>query len=110
MAFFKGSDYEHTPIFAPAENGELVFRGLRARRIRNPDVVLEHTVAMKERLDSVAHEYFAQSRAWRWIVEANPDVLFAEDLLWDSTDETLDENGRERLGNAILIPRREETR
>ena len=108
MAFFKGSDYELTPLFEPTETGEVVFRGLRARRIRRPEAVLEHTVALKERLDSVAHEYFAQPRAWRWLVEANPDVLFPEDLLWDTADDTLDDDGRERLGSVILIPRRAE--
>lgn len=108
MAFFKGSDYENTPLFEPLETGEVVFRGLRARRIRAPEAVLEHTVALKERLDTVAHEYFAQPRAWRWLVEANPDVLFPEDLLWDTDDDTLDDNGREKLGNVILIPRRTE--
>ncbi|MEM7505599.1 MAG: hypothetical protein AAF415_02550 [Pseudomonadota bacterium] len=108
MAFFKGSDYELTPLFEPAEDGTEIFRGLRARRIRNPEAVLEHTVALKERLDSVAHEYFGQPRGWRWMVEANPDVLFPEDLLWDTPDGSLDDDGRERLGHVILIPRRSE--
>lgn len=120
MAFFKGSAYEFTPVFDRTDAGELVFRGLRARRIRRPDPVLEHTVALGERLDSVAQDYFAEGRDWRWLVEANPDVLFPEDLLWDTrppafdeegemTDPgTLDENGRERVGHVIIVPRRAE--
>ena len=110
MAFFKGSDYEGVPDFAPLDDGTEVFRGIRARRLRRTDPVLEHTVALKERLDSVAHEYYAQPRAWRWLVDANPDVLFPEDLLWSTDDETVAEHGRERLGHVVLIPRRGEVR
>lgn len=108
MAFFKGSAYEFTPLFDRLDDGTEVFRGLRARRLRKPDPVLEHTVAMKNRLDSLAQEYFAQSRDWRWIAEANPDALFPEDLLWDTDDDTIDEDGRERIGAVIVIPRRRE--
>ncbi|MEX2520673.1 MAG: hypothetical protein WD969_15220 [Paracoccaceae bacterium] len=108
MAFFKGSAYEFTPVFEPDDAGRTVFRGLRARRIRKPEPVLEHTVALKNRLDSLAHEYFAQSRDWRWMVEANPDVLFPEDLLWRTDEKTVDSNGEERVGHVILVPRRVE--
>ena len=122
MAFFKGSAYEFTPLFEATASGDAVFRGLRARRIRRPEPVLEHTVVLKERLDSLAHEYYAESRDWRWLVEANPDILFPEDLLWtasgpadaDSGD-TVDpdgraQQGRERVGHVIIVPRREDTR
>ena len=109
MAFFKGSTYEFTPVFEPNDAGEEVFRGLRARRLRKPEAVLEHTVALKNRLDGIAHEYFAQSRDWRWLAEANPDALFPEDLIWDADEITIPENGRERTGRTILIPRRRET-
>lgn len=122
MAFFKGSAYEFTPLFEPNDSGESVFRGLRARRIRHTEAVLEHTVELKQRLDSLAHEYYAQSRDWRWLVEANPDVLFPEDLLWTTSPPSFDEsgneidpgtreqNGRERVGHVIIVPRREEIR
>lgn len=118
MAFFKGSAYEFTALFERSETDAEIFRGLRARRLRHPDPVLEHTVSLKERLDSVAHEYYSESRDWRWLVEANPDILFPEDLLWDTrppaydedggiTDPgTMDENGRERVGQVIIVPRR----
>ena len=116
MALFKGSAYEFTPLFEPTDSGEQVFRGLRARRLRRPVAVLEHTVALKQRLDSVAHEYYAESRDWRWLVEANPDILFPEDLLWDADvpdaiaagDDASSGNGRERVGHVIIVPRREE--
>lgn len=106
MAFFKGSYYETVPLFAPNEKGETVFDGLRARPLGKPEPVLEHSVAMKERLDSIAHHYYSQSRDWRRIVEANPDALFPEDLLYEA--KPLAEHGRERIGHVILIPRRKE--
>lgn len=108
MAFFKGSYYETTPLFEPDESGKTVFKGVRARALARPEGVLEHSVALKERLDSLAQHYYAQPRDWRRIAEANPDALFAEDLLWDP--EPVAENGRERLGNSVLIPRRREGR
>ena len=106
MAFFKGSYYENVPLFEPDDAGRTVFGGLRARPLARPEPVLEHSVALKERLDSVAQHYYAQPRDWRRIAEANPDALFAEDLLW--TPDPVEENGRERLGNVVLIPRRRE--
>lgn len=108
MAFFKGSYYENVPLFEPNDKGETVFQGLRARPLDHPDPVLEHSVTLKERLDSIAHHYYADCRGWRRIVEANPDVLFPEDLLFEP--EPVEENGRERLGHVILIPRRREVR
>ena len=106
MAFFKGSYYEKVPLFDPDENGKTIFDGLRARNIVSREPVLEHSVALKERLDSIAHHYYAESREWRRIVETNPGVLFPEDLLYEPVP--LEENGRERLGHVILIPRRKE--
>ena len=108
MAFFKGSYYENVPLFEPDDNGETVFPGLRARPLTQPEPVLEHSVALRERLDGIAHHYYAESRDWRRIVDTNPDVLFPEDLLFEP--EPVDEHGRERLGHVILIPRRRESR
>jgi hypothetical protein len=108
LAFFKGSYYEQVPLFEPDDTGKTVFAGLRARPLARPEPVLEHTVALKERLDSVAHHYYAEPRDWRRIAEANPDAIFAEDLLYEPVP--IEDNGRERLGNVVLIPRRKETR
>jgi len=115
MAFFKGSAYENVSLFEDDDGGVSVFRGLRARRVRKPEPVLEHTISLKERLDSLAHEYYAQSRDWRWLVEANPDILFPEDLLWRSSEDVTASgstneipNGKERVGEVVIVPRREE--
>jgi len=115
MAFFKGSAYEFTPLFEPASSGRTIFRGLRARRLRNPEAVLEHSVSLRNRLDSVAHEYFSESRDWRWLVEANADVLFPEDLLWseesnnpDDLDDPSEQIGGAQTGRVVIVPRRKE--
>lgn len=108
MAFFKGSYYENVPLFEPDDRGQKVFDGLRARPIADPEAVLEHSVALKERLDSLAHHYYAEPREWRRIVETNSDVLFPEDLLFEP--EPVEDNGKERVGHVILIPRRREQR
>jgi hypothetical protein len=108
MAFFKGSYYEDTPLFTPDEEGRTSFKGVQARLPDTPEPVLEHSVALKERLDSVAQHYYAQPRDWRRIADTNPDALFAEDLLYEPTP--VPDNGRERLGSVVLIPRRREVR
>jgi hypothetical protein len=108
MTFFKGSYYENVPLFEPDEEGRSAFAGVQPRPMAKVEPVLEHSVALKERLDSVAHHYYAQPRDWRRIAEANPDALFAEDLLYEP--EPVAENGRERLGSVVLIARRKEVR
>jgi hypothetical protein len=115
VAFLKGSYYENVKMFSADEKGDTVFEGTRALPLGKPDPVIEHSVSIKERLDGIAHHYYAQSRDWRWIVFANTDVIFAEDLLFDPqpTDESgeiIDPDGRERLGHLILIPRRKGAR
>ena len=104
MAFLKGSFYEHVPLFAPDESGRVLFRGTQARPQSTPEPILEHPVALKDRLDSVAQHYYADPRAWRRIAAANPDAIFPEDLLYDPTP--TEEWGRERLDALVLIPRR----
>lgn len=108
MTFFKGSYYENVPLFDPDDDGRTVFKGLRARPLAAPEPVLQHFVSLKERLDSIAHHYYAEPRDWRRLAEANPDAIFAEDLLWEA--EPVAEDGRERTGNVVLIPRRKDVR
>lgn len=112
MAFLKGSAYETTPDFAPDDSGKLTFRGIRARRLRVPEPVLEHTVALRDRLDSVAQAYYAEGRDWRWIAEANSEALFPEDLLWTEEirggEDVSVDTGGERVGQLIIVPRRKE--
>ncbi|MET0179339.1 MAG: hypothetical protein ABW194_02505 [Novosphingobium sp.] len=113
MAFFKGSAYERVPGFEPDAAGTVPFRGIRARALRTPEAVLEHTVALRDRLDSVAHDYFAEARDWRWLVETNREVLFPEDLLWTAdaigpADDPSAEIGSERVGRVVIVPRRKE--
>lgn len=106
MALFKGSRYEAVPLFTPDAEGRTAFRGLKPRPLPIPEPILEHTVALKDRLDGLAQHYYRETRAWHRIAEANPEVLFPEDLLWDP--EPAAELGRERQGDVILVPRREE--
>jgi hypothetical protein len=104
MAFFKGSFYERVPLFAPDERGRVSFKGVCARPLASPEPVLEHSVSLKERLDSVAQHYYADTRSWRRIADTNPDMLFPEDILY--SPDPIAENGRERLGDVVLIPRK----
>ena len=106
MSLLRGSRYAEAPLFAPAPDGTIPFKGLRTRRVGPAPGVVEHAVAIRERLDQLAHRYYDEPRFWYRIVEANPDVLFPEDLLWEP--EPAEEHGRERLGAVIVIPRRRE--
>lgn len=124
MARFKGSRYEKTLPFQADGNGRVLFRGIRPREIGDPEAVLEHVVAQKNRLDGLGQHYYARSTDWYRIAEANFTFLFPEDILHQAgpaipegataakATELLDaferENGAERIGAAILIPRRED--
>ena len=103
MAFFKGSPYEDVPAFAPAEDGALPFKGIRARPLPIPETVLDHSVALGDRLDTVAQNYYAEPRDWRRLAEANPDRFFLEDALYDVEAEDLQ---LPKLGQTLGVPRR----
>lgn len=104
MAFLKGSRYATLDRFAAPST----FKGVKPRLIPRATPVLEYTMSMKDRLDALAQNYYRNSRAWVRLSEANPQELFAEDLIW--TSDPVAENGREKLGEVVLVPRREEER
>ncbi len=104
MAFFKGSYYQNLPEF-DADSG---FRGVRARPIADPEPVLEHSIAVADRLDGLGQNYYANPRDWRRLADCNPDAIFPEDLLIERDDPPLPDQPRERLGQVLLVPRRRE--
>jgi hypothetical protein len=106
MAFLKGSDYEATPDFTPDEEGRSDFLGIRARPLRRTEAVLEHTVRRKERLDSLAWNYYGDSRGWRVLAESNVDLLFPEDLVYERAEGGA--SPRNRVGAVVLVGRKRE--
>ncbi len=102
MAFLKGSRYGTLPRFD--ENS--TFEGVLPRPIKQATAVLEHEVSMKERLDQLSQNYYRNPRHWVRLAEANPDQIRPEDLIWE--DAPVAEDGRERLGSVLLVPRNEE--
>ncbi len=102
MAFLKGSRYGTLPRFDEMSD----FQGVQPRLIQQATPVLEHEVSLKERLDQLSQDYYRNPRHWVRLAEANPQALHADDLLW--TPEPNAENGREKLGAVLLVPRREE--
>lgn len=106
MAFLKGSRYGALTRFLPPNDGAKGFQGVLPRPVLPATPVLEHTISAKERLDQLSYNYYRNPRDWTRLAEANPDAIFAEQLLWEPAP--LDENGAERDGHVILIPRRTE--
>lgn len=108
MAFFKGSYYQNLPVFEPLGEGSQQprFGGVRARGIGVPEPVLEHAVAVGDRLDNLAQNYYANPRDWRRLADCNPEALFAEDLLLHP--DPPHQPPRERTGEVLLVPRRRE--
>ncbi len=80
----KKSRYAKARGFTPDENGVPVFPGLRAREIGAATGVLEHEIQAGDRLDLLARHYYNDDRLWWRIVDANPDITFAHDLLGES--------------------------
>jgi hypothetical protein len=114
MTLFQGSRYQRIPLFDPDAEGRGRFAGLRQRPTGPAIGVLEHAVETGDRLDRLAFHYFGEPRLWYRLVEANPDVLFPEDLVWSARDADFApaagerDLGRERVGAQILIPRARE--
>jgi hypothetical protein len=111
MTLFQGSRYEDTSLFESDESGREIFRGLRARETGKAIGVLEHRVKITDRLDSLAHYYHGESRLWHRLAEANPGVIFPEDLLVSPPEPqtsgmATEEDGQ--VGRVILIPRKSE--
>ena len=90
----KGSRYSKSPLFTENENGGKIFRGVRSRKITPAKGVIEHVLAKDERLDLIALQYYNDSSLWWRIVDANPDIVFAGDLMV-----------ADRVGTVIVIPR-----
>ncbi|MEP3346265.1 MAG: hypothetical protein ABJN34_00160 [Litoreibacter sp.] len=111
MAFFKGSYYETTAVFEPPEDGVHGFRGLRGRAIANPEAVLEHSVAIGDRLDQMAQNYYANSKDWRRLADCNPDLIFPEDMIYGpEAHPDKPEVSAKKTGFTLLVPRKREVR
>ncbi len=108
MALFKGSWYETVKPFDPPEDGSAPFRGLRPRPLADPEPVLEHSVAVGDRLDGLGQHYYANPRDWRRLADTNPQEIFAEDLVYVAEPPAPDQIQAPALGDVILVPRRRE--
>jgi hypothetical protein len=89
----KNSRYKNAVYFSPAE----YFPGLRARAIGAATGVIEHEIRAGDRLDLLARHYYNDDRLWWRIVDANPELVFAQNLLDESA-----------VGKVILIPKLKE--
>ena len=90
----KGSRYENARLFSTEEGSDCRFDGVRPREIATTPGVLEHMVRDGERLDLLAEYYYNDARRWWRILDANPEIQFAGDLMLN-----------EMVGSIILIPR-----
>ncbi len=90
----KGSRYEYARLFSAGQDKQPVFGGLRPREIHAAAGVIEYTVKEGDRLDLLALHFYNNSRRWWRILDANPQIVFAADLMLS-----------EYVGASILIPR-----
>ena len=90
----KGSRYETTRGFSSENSQEPVFSGVRPRQIGAATGVLEYTINEGDRLDLLALHFYNNARRWWRILDANPNIIFAADLMLD-----------DYVGETILIPR-----
>ncbi len=90
----KGSRYEGAEVFAGEDGKEPVFGGVRPRRIIPAAGVLEYTVKEGDRLDLLSLHFYNSTRRWWRILDANPEIVFAADLMLS-----------DYVGETILIPR-----
>jgi len=94
----KGSRYENARQFIGDQGKEPVFGGIRSRKISPAAGVLEYTVIEGDRLDLLSLHFYNNTRRWWRILDANPQIIFAADLML-----------YKYIGETILIPRSTET-
>lgn len=94
----KGSRYENSRGFVRVKGQEPVFSGVRPRKIVSAAGVLEYTIKQGDRLDLLSLHFYNNTRRWWRILDANPQLIFAADLMLD-----------ESIGETILIPRSTES-
>ncbi len=92
--FNRRSRYRHARRFGDEGDGREPFPGVRSRVIGPAIGVIEHRVQAGDRLDLLARHYYNDDRLWWRIVDANPDVLYAGDIVLEK-----------HHGEAILIPK-----
>lgn len=85
MTLFRGSRYKFMQSFEPNENLDQPYKGLRARPVGPAEGVLEHVIVNKDRLDTLGYYFYGEPRNWYRLAEANPDYLFAEDMIYKNT-------------------------
>ncbi len=94
----RGSRYENPRQFKGDQGKDPVFAGIRSRKISPAAGVLEYTVVAGDRLDLLSLHFYNNSYRWWRILDANPQIIFAADLMLE-----------EYIGETILIPRSTES-
>lgn len=97
MSFRKGSRYKNTKLFSVVGLSGITFAGTRERKIETIEGVLEHTIKMGERLDLLALHYYNDDKKWWRILDANPNLFDAGEVVLDLYE-----------GETIVIPRAQE--
>lgn len=92
--FTKKSRYKNARPFVNDAQGKPDFDGMRAREIGMATGVVEHEIKNDDRLDILARNYYNDDRLWWRIVDANPDIIFGQNIM-----------GKDLAGTVILIPK-----
>jgi hypothetical protein len=88
------SRYENCRPFQSEPVEPRAFKGIRPRIVGVAPGVLEHEVKEWDRADLLALHYYNDCDLWWRILDANPDILCAIDLLDDI-----------HTGTTILVPK-----
>ncbi|MFY0991990.1 hypothetical protein [Halomonas sp. C05BenzN] len=88
------SRYQASRPFEPRD-APGTFPGHRARPVPTAEGMLEHRVDESDRLDRLALHYYNDDRLWWRILDANPELLSADEL-----------SGPDWIGRVLLIPTR----
>lgn len=94
MPFRRGSRYENARNFTDTDSSRTSFRGTRERVIKTTEGVLEHTLEAGQRLDLIALHYYNDDKKWWKILDANPHLMNAGEIIIDEFE-----------GEIIVIPR-----
>jgi nucleoid-associated protein YgaU len=94
VSFQRESRYKNTKLFSRTGLTGASFSGTRVRQVNTAEGVLEHTIQAGERLDLLALHYYNDDRKWWRILDANPYLIDAGEVVLDAYE-----------GETIVIPR-----
>lgn len=81
MSFFEGSRYLRVKDYEVVDPTRRLVKVKRTRPTSRPTGTFLYQVKAGDRLDLLAHKFYRSPRKWWLLCDANPGLLYPDDLL-----------------------------